>query len=428
MPNLTVVGTQWGDEGKGKVVDYLAATADMVVRYQGGPNAGHTVCVRGRQTVLHQIPVGILSRRPKCVIGCGCVLDAEVLQGELAMLREYGVPIEDRLLIDRRCHLILPYHRALDAARDKSQGIGVTGRGIGPAYQDKFGRCGIRAADLLEEDTFLAHMRRNLALVNYLLMEVYNTDPLSYECLANECWQAGQVVVPMLGDGGVAIERMLRLDRRVLFEGAQGTHLDIDLGTYPYVTASSTGVAGAAAGSGISPLWLEQAAGVAKCYTTRVGAGPFPTELGAAESEYLRRLGNEYGATTGRPRRCGWFDAGLVRTAVRYGRLSALIITKLDVLDSFDSIRISADYLLHGRRKKEFDPFEASRLEPSYVILKGWREPTGRCRKYSELPRAARRYLDKIEDLVECPVALVSVGSERRQMIEVQNGSLDWLK
>lgn len=428
MPNLTVVGTQWGDEGKGKVVDYLGASADMVVRYQGGPNAGHTVCVRGKQVVLHQIPVGILSRRPKCVIGCGCVIDPEVLGSELAVLRELGIPTENRIIIDRRCHLILPYHRALDSLRDQSQGIGVTGRGIGPAYQDKVGRSGIRAVDLLDEDTFRARLKRNLASANFLLMELHKSDPVSYKRMAEVYSQAGQLILPMLGDGSGAIERMLRLDRRVLFEGAQGVHLDIDLGTYPYVTASSTGVAGVAVGSGISPLWLEQAAGVAKCYTTRVGSGPFPTELAAAESEYLRQLGSEYGATTGRPRRCGWFDAGLVRAAIRYGKLSALVLTKLDVLDSFDQIRICVGYLLENSRRTEFDPVDALRLEPCYVTLRGWREPTGKCRKYSDLPLAARRYLQKIEELVECPVALVSVGSERRQMVEVQKRSLEWLK
>jgi adenylosuccinate synthase len=428
MPNLSVVGTQWGDEGKGKVVDYLAGSADMVVRYQGGPNAGHTVCVNGRETVLHQVPVGVLSRRARCVVGCGCVVDPFVLNSEVATLRRAGIPAARRIVVDARAHMITPCHRVLDGLRDARQGIGVTGRGIGPAYQDKVTRSGIRAGDLLDEGAFRERLKRNVAAANFLLMELYKAEPLSYQQIAAEYWTACRSLAAMVGDGSAAVERALCRGRRVLFEGAQGIHLDVDLGTYPYVTSSSTGVAGVAAGSGISPLWLEEAAGVAKAYTTRVGAGPFPTELDAGESEHLRRLGREFGATTGRPRRCGWFDAGLVRASVRYGRLSALVITKLDVLDSFETIRVGTGYALDGRRVAEFDPFHAASLQPRYVTLRGWREPTAGCRKYGDLPAAARRYIEKIEDLVECPVALVSVGSDRNQVVRVRPRKLRWLK
>ncbi|MGC8797678.1 MAG: adenylosuccinate synthase [candidate division WOR-3 bacterium] len=431
MANLTVIGAQWGDEGKGKIVDLLARRAQLVVRFQGGPNAGHTVCCRKGHFTFHQIPSGIVNTGTRCIIGLGCVIDPYRLNEEINEIRAQRIKTGRRLFIDRRAHLILPYHRILDRLQEEQlaeRKIGTTGRGIGPAYQDKFARVGIRAGDLLNEDIFEEKLRRNLAAANFRLMEVYKAEPLSLKELLAEYWQVTRPLVPMIIDGTMLIERALRRGQRVLFEGAQGTHLDIDLGTYPYVTTSSTVVAGAAVGSGISPFWLEEAVGVAKAYTTRVGAGPFPSELSGPEAEQLRELGAEYGTTTGRPRRCGWFDAGLVRASVRYNRLNALVLTKLDVLDSLPAIKICTGYRYQGRRIMEFDPFLADVLEPVFITLPGWRQKTAGCRYYRELPTGAKRYIEKIAELVNCPIALVSVGTDRDQIVTVNERSLKWLK
>lgn len=431
MPSLVVVGAQWGDEGKGKVVDFLSRDADIVVRFQGGPNAGHTVCWGRRRLTFHQIPSGILHAGTKAVIGCGCVVDPYRLQEELHSLGKSQSWVRRRLLIDRRAHMILPYHRLLDRLQEEQlaeKKIGTTGQGIGPAYQDKFSRVGIRAGDLLDEDTFKEKLQRNVAAANFRLMEFYKAEPISLKELASEYWEITRPLAEMIGDGSGLIERALSQGRRVLFEGAQGTHLDIDLGTYPYVTTSSTVVAGAAVGSGISSLWLEEAVGVVKAYTTRVGAGPFPCEMDPAEAAVLRELGGEYGATTGRPRRCGWFDAGLVRAAVRYNRLNALVITKLDVLDSLAEIKLCVAYRYQGRRMKEFDPFIAGELEPEFITLPGWREKTTGRRSFKALPVPAKRYIEKVADLVDCPVVLVSVGKERNEIIPVAERRLKWLR
>jgi len=430
MANLVVVGAQWGDEGKGKAVDYLAQSAGMVVRYQGGPNAGHTVCVEGRRAILHQIPTGILTRGVKCVIGCGCVVDPYVFTEELAAVRRWRVPVRHRLMVDARAHMILPYHRQLDRLREEQAArlrIGTTGRGIGPAYQDKVARVGIRAEDLLDEGRFEEKLKRNVAAANFTLMERYKADPLSPKKLISEYWRATRTIAQMVSDGSKIVQDELQRGGRVLFEGAQGVHLDLDLGTYPYVTTSSTGTWGVGPGVGISPLWLEEAVGVAKAYLTRVGMGPFPSEMGREDAEVMRRLGSEYGATTGRPRRCGWFDAALLRASVRYNRFKAVIITKLDVLDSFAEIRICTGYD-GAARWDEFDPRCAGQLKPRYVTMPGWREPTGKCRRYRELPVGARRYLRRIEELVGCPIALASVGSDRLQTVEVKTGALRWLR
>ncbi|MEO0068526.1 MAG: adenylosuccinate synthase [candidate division WOR-3 bacterium] len=431
MMNIVVVGAQWGDEGKGKVVDFLSQRAQVVVRFQGGPNAGHTVCCGKGRFTFHQIPSGILNPNTIGVIGCGCVVDPYRLNEELAELKKGGVKLSRRLFVDRRAHLILPYHRLLDNLQEEQlaeKKIGTTGRGIGPAYQDKIARVGIRVGDLLNEDVFKEKLRRNLAAANFRLMEVYKAEPLSFQELSLEYWLISRPLSEMIADGSRLIEKALRQGRRVLFEGAQGSHLDIDLGTYPFVTTSSTVAGGAAVGSGISPLWLEEVVGVAKAYTTRVGAGPFPSELEEKEAGMLRELGNEYGATTGRPRRCGWFDAGVVRAAVRFNRLSALVITKLDVLDSLETIKICTGYRYQGKRIREFDPFLAEKLEPRIVSLPGWREKTSGCRRFGDLPLRAKRYIERIAELVDCPVALVSVGSERNEMVAVDTKSLKWLR
>jgi adenylosuccinate synthase len=430
MPNLTVVGAQWGDEGKGKVVDYLARTADVVARFQGGPNAGHTVCAAGRQYTFHQVPSGILHPRTTCIIGCGCVVDPYVMATELAELRRARIPRGQRLVLDARAHMILPFHKVLDQAREEQSGrqrIGTTGRGISPAYVDKYARVGLRAADLLSEESFDAKLKRSVAAANFLLMELFKADPLSYKDVRLRYWQATRPLAKMVGDGSRLIDDALRSGKRVLFEGAQGMHLDIDLGTYPYVTSSSTWAGGVAPGTGISPVWIEEVVAVTKAYATRVGMGPFPTELADAESEVLRKLGREYGATTGRPRRCGWFDAPVVRASVRYNRPSALVVTKLDVLDSFKELKVCTGYRRDGRRLDEFDPLRADELEPEYLTMPGWQEDTSACRTGKSLPKNARRYLAKLEELCECPIAFVSVGSDRDQTIPGKR-ALKWLR
>jgi adenylosuccinate synthase len=431
MPNLTIVGAQWGDEGKGKAVDYLARSAGLVARFQGGPNAGHTVVVERSTFTFHQIPSAILNPKATCVIGCGCVIDPYVFEHELASLRKKKVPLGQRLVVDCRAQMILPYHQQLDRLRDDQsakQRIGTTGRGIGPAYADKVNRTGIRAGDLLSEEVFNDKLKHNLAAANFMLMDRYNADPIPFKATAQEYWQATRRIAKMVGDGSRVIEDALRDGERVLFEGAQGMHLDIDLGTYPYVTSSSTWAGGVAPGTGISPVWLEEVVGIAKAYTTRVGLGPFPTEMNEADADRLRALGHEYGATTGRPRRCGWFDAPVVRASVRHNKLTALIITKLDVLDSLEEIKACTAYRFDGREVRELDPFHVAEVEPVYETMPGWREKTSNCRSFAELPARARRYLARLEELSECPIALVSVGSERSQTIPFKSNKLRWLR
>ena len=431
MPNLTIVGAQWGDEGKGKVVDYLARTAAVVARFQGGPNAGHTVCVERNTFTFHQIPSAILNPKATCIIGCGCVIDPYVFEHELAVLRKKKISPGQRLVVDCRAHMILPYHQQLDRLRDEqsaTQRIGTTGRGIGPAYADKVNRTGIRAGDLLTEEVFNDKLKHNVAAANFLLMDRYKAEPIPYKTTAHDYWQATRRIARMVGDGSLMLEDALRRGDRVLFEGAQGMHLDIDLGTYPYVTSSSTWAGGVAPGTGISPVWLEEVVGIAKAYTTRVGLGPFPTEMNDADAERLRALGHEYGATTGRPRRCGWFDAPVVRASVRHNKLQALVITKLDVLDSFEEIKVCRAYRLDGREVSEFDSFHAAEFEPVYETMPGWREKISGCRTFAGLPVRARRYLARLEELCGCPIALVSVGSERNQTIPYKSRKLRWLR
>jgi adenylosuccinate synthase len=431
VPDLVVVGGQWGDEGKGKVVDFLAGTADAVVRFQGGPNAGHTVCSAGREFTFHQVPSGILYPKTRCFIGCGCVIDPFILNRELADLRRHKVQHAGRLMLDARAQMILPYHRLLDRLRDEQANrrrIGTTGQGIGPAYGDKVARNGIRAADLLNEDDFKDRLKRNVAAANFLLMERYKAEPLSFKKLAAEYWDATRSAARLVGDTSRAVEDCLRRGERVMFEGAQGMHLDLDLGTYPFVTSSSTWAGGVASGTGISPVWITEVLGIVKAYTTRVGMGPFPTELGEADAEHLRKLGHEYGATTGRPRRCGWFDAPVVRTSVRHNRLAGLVITKLDVLDSFEEIRVCHSYRSAGRTLDEFVPFVSGSIEPQYLTLPGWRESTSRCTSWRQLPARARSYIRKLEELCGCPVAIVSTGKDRSQTIVLAPRRLRWLK
>ena len=430
MANLTVVGTQWGDEGKGKVVDFLSRRADLVVRFQGGPNAGHTVRFAGSEIVLHQIPCGILTPGVRCVIGCGCVVDPHVVEAEVADLCRIDVRVGRRVVLDYRAHLILPYHRSLDRLneeRSPRERIGTTGRGIGPVYQDKYGRTGLRAADLCDRPVFEQRLRASVRRVNPRLRQA-GVKPLAAGRLIEEYWEATRVIADWVGDGSAVVQEALEAGRSVLFEGAQGVHLDIDIGTYPYVTSSITWAGGVAPGTGVSPLWLDEVIGVAKAYMTRVGMGPFPTELTAADSKVLRELGAEFGATTGRPRRCGWFDAPLVKDAVRRNRLSAMVVTKLDVLDSMATLRLCVGYRHKGRRVSDFDPRRAGELEPVLVSMPGWQTPTTGCRRFRDLPLNARRYIRRIEAEIGCPVALVSVGGDRTATVTGRERKVRWLR
>lgn len=418
---LVVVGAQWGDEGKGKLVDVLAEGADFVVRYQGGANAGHTVVTRQGEFILHQIPSGILHDRPVCVVGNGVVLDPDTFFHELDALDQKGIAVRDRLFVSERAHLVLPYHKLLDAAGERSQNIGTTGRGIGPAYEDKIGRRGVRVADLRDREALARTLEERVARANLLLHLAGMEERATLEEHLALADRIAPRILPLASDTGLLVSRGLREGRRVLLEGAQGALLDVDHGTYPFVTSSTTTAAGAATGAGIGPTAIDGVLGVVKAYTTRVGNGPLPTEADSPAAEDLRRLGGEFGATTGRPRRCGWFDALVVRYAVRVNGLTGLAVTKLDVLDSFAEIPVGVAYELDGERLEEM-PCEVRLLErvrPVYETLPGWGRSTGSARTLADLPPAARTYLDRMEELAGAPIRFVSVGTHREQIIAV---------
>jgi adenylosuccinate synthase len=419
---IVVVGAQWGDEGKGKLVDVLAERADLVVRYQGGANAGHTVVIGDKQFVLRQIPSGILHPRVTCLIGNGVVLEPENLFSELDSLHERGIDTAGRLYISDRAHLVLPYHKLLDAASEKSQKLGTTGRGIGPAYEDKYGRRGIRVVDLRRLECASAILQDRVKRANQLLELMGSAERAHLETHIHLLERLAPRLLPLAADAGLLIYRALQAQRRVLLEGAQGALLDVDHGTYPYVTSSNTTAGGAAVGSGIGPTKIHGVLGVVKAYTTRVGNGPLPTEAKAPDGERLRELGGEFGAVTGRPRRCGWFDATVVRYATRVNGLTGLAVTKLDVLDSFAEIPVGTSYRLNGEVCEEM-PAEVDalgRVEPVYEVQPGWLKPTGDARTLADLPGTARAYLDRLEALSGVPVRYVSVGTRRDQIIEVQ--------
>jgi adenylosuccinate synthase len=418
---VVVVGAQWGDEGKGKLVDVLAERADLVVRYQGGANAGHTVVIGDKQFILRQIPSGILHPRVTCVIGNGVVLEPENLFNELDHLHERGVDTTGRLYVSDRAHLVMPYHKLLDAASEKSQQLGTTGRGIGPAYEDKYGRRGIRVVDLRRIECAHALLAERVARANRLLDLMGSSDSASLEDHVRLLERLAPRLLPLTGDSGLIVHRAIREGRRVLLEGAQGALLDVDHGTYPYVTSSNTTAGGAAVGAGIGPTAINGVLGVVKAYTTRVGNGPLPTEAESPYGERLRELGGEFGAVTGRPRRCGWFDAIVVRYAARVNGLTGLAVTKLDVLDSFAEIPVAASYRLDGEIREEM-PVEVEalgRVLPVYETHRGWQQPTGGARRLADLPAPARAYLDRLESLSGVPVRYVSVGTRRDQIIEV---------
>ncbi len=416
--NVVVIGTQWGDEGKGKVVDLLTERAAAVVRFQGGHNAGHTLVIGGEKTVLHLIPSGILHPDVHCLIANGVVLSPSALLDEIATLEKSGIEVRGRLGISPACPLILPCHVALDTAREKARGakaIGTTGRGIGPAYEDKVGRRALRTGDLLDARRFAAKLGEVLDYHNFILQHYYQADTVDYQNVLDTCLEQATQLTPLLTDTTARLDDHRRRGDNVLYEGAQGALLDIDHGTYPFVTSSNTTAGGAATGTGIGPRELDYILGITKAYSTRVGGGPFPTELHDETGKRLAERGHEFGATTGRPRRCGWLDIVALRRAMLTNSVSGLAMTKLDVLDGLEDLKLCVDYRLDGK-PLDAPPNDAEtleRCEPVYETLPGWAEATHGIREYASLPGNARRYLERISELLGTPLALISTGADR---------------
>jgi adenylosuccinate synthase len=429
MPNIVVVGAQWGDEGKGKVVDVLTPHVNVVVRYQGGNNAGHTVVVGREKYVLHSIPSGILHPGCRCVIGCGVVIDPGSLIEEMEAIVRRGVVLDGNLFISKNAHLIMPYHPALDLASEAKLGarrIGTTGKGVGPAYVDKAARVGIRMADLLDERLFRDKLEVNVAQKNRLLRDVYDAQTFTVEEILAPYLRYAGWLAPYVTDTASLLARWIESGYSVLFEGAQGTMLDLDHGTYPYITSSSTTAGGVATGTGVPPTRIHGILGVAKAYTTRVGGGPLPTEMTGAVAEEIRARGNEYGATTGRPRRCGWFDAVVLRYAVRINGLDTVALTKLDVLDQSETVKICTGYRYRGDLLTEFPGEEAvlQEAEPVYEEVSGWLAPTSGVTSEADLPAKARQYLARLEELIGVPFCLVSTGARREDTILCEDSPL----
>ena len=422
---VVIVGAQWGDEGKGKLVDVIAERADWVVRYQGGANAGHTVHIGDKSFVLHQIPSGILHPGVRCAIGNGVVLDPDTLFTEIDELVADGVDVQGRLYVSDRAHLVLPYHKLVDSRSSASREIGTTGRGIGPAYEDKIARRGVRVLDLRHPERLRSLVGKAVAHANAVLTAFGVPDRAEVEPTIELLERLAPRILPITEDVGLVIHRAIASGANVLLEGAQGSLLDVDHGTYPYVTSSSTTSGGAAIGVGIAPRAIDAALGIVKAYTTRVGNGPLPTELGDEEAERMRQLGNEFGATTGRPRRCGWFDAVVVRYAARVNGLTGLAVTKLDVLDTFDRVALCTGYKVGDAVFTEFpgDPVALENAEPQYEWMDGWQTSTAHARSLSDLPAAARAYLDRLRELVGTPIQFVSVGTRRDQIIELRDAN-----
>lgn len=420
--SVVILGAQWGDEGKGKIVDLLTEEVGAVVRFQGGHNAGHTLVIGGKKTVLHLIPSGILRDDALCLIGNGVVLSPAALETEIAELEAQGVDVRSRLKISPATPLIMPYHIAVDQAREKASGakaIGTTGRGIGPAYEDKVARRGIRVADLFYPDQLADKLRDAVDYHNFVLANWLKADTVDYQKVLDDARAFGHYVKPMVDDVSTILYDLRKSGKKILFEGAQGSLLDIDHGTYPYVTSSNTTVGGAYAGCGVGARDIDYVLGIAKAYATRVGGGPFPTELNDEMGELLRKRGNEFGATTGRPRRCGWIDLVALKHAVQINGISGLAITKLDVLDGLPTIKVCIAYEYRGKQRKHA-PLDAAGWEeckPVYLEFPGWSEPTSGVREFSRLPPAARAYLRAVEELAECPLALVATGADRDDTI-----------
>ena len=423
MPKtVVVIGTQWGDEGKGKIVDLLTDQAEAVVRFQGGHNAGHTLVIDGHKTVLHLIPSGVLRDHVKCLIGNGVVLSPEALLKELAQLEASGVPARERIVISEACPLILPYHIALDQARERKRGnqaIGTTGRGIGPCYEDKVARRGIRLGDMLQESLFSQRLAEVLEYHNFALEHYFGESPLDYGQILEQALGQAEELRSMVGDVAAILHEMMARAAPIMFEGAQGALLDIDHGTYPYVTSSTTTAGGAASGSGIGPRDIGYILGIVKAYTTRVGAGPFPTELDDSCGQHMGERGHEFGATTGRKRRCGWLDLVSLKRSLKINSVSGLCITKLDVLDGLETLRLAVGYRYRGD-EIEIPPAGADNLEgcePVYIEMPGWQESTVGARTWDELPAAAIDYLRRIEELCGVPIDIVSTGPDRAETI-----------
>ena len=427
MPTVVAVGAQWGDEGKGKIVDWLAPQADLVARFQGGNNAGHTLVVDGIQTVLHVVPSGILHAGSTNLIGPGVVVDPIVLLEEIDALSDRGILRDpSRLRLSGRAHVILPWHTALDKARETAKGknsIGTTGRGIGPAYEDKVARRGVRIADLLRPESLEQKLREIAKVKNFELTKFFDGEEIDLVQLIEQTLDWGRRLEPYIDHTGRIIDHALRSGKSVLFEGAQGTFLDIDHGTYPFVTSSNCVAGAVCTGSGVGPTKIDRVLGITKAYTTRVGSGPFPTEERGEVGEALRQAGSEFGATTGRPRRCGWFDAVVLREAVTVNGLTDLAINKLDILSGFDEIPIAVSYKIDGKRTEYFPMTldEIERAEPIYEIQPGWTEDIRGIRNVEDLPDNARRYIEKIESLVEVQAAFISVGPGRDETIAVRD-------
>ena len=424
--NVVVIGTQWGDEGKGKIVDLLTDKADAVVRFQGGHNAGHTLVIKGKKTVLHLIPSGILRDEVRCLIGNGVVLSPSALLEELDMLSEGGVDARSRIGISESCPVILPYHIALDQAREAARGkkaIGTTGRGIGPCYEDKVSRRGIRLGEMLDAGHFKERLREVMDYHNFSLEHLFKFDTVDYAQVLDEALAQAEQIRPLIEDVPGTLHKLRRQGRSVMFEGAQGALLDIDHGTYPYVTSSNTTAGGAASGSGVGPRDIDYVLGIVKAYTTRVGAGPFPTELFDDDGDHLGEKGHEFGATTGRKRRCGWLDTVALRRSLQINSVTGMCITKLDVLDGMDTVRICVAYKLDGR-EVDTPPVGADRFEqcePVFIEMPGWKESTVGARSRDSLPEAARAYLRKVEELCETPIDIISTGPDREETIVLRH-------
>lgn len=424
--NIVVVGTQWGDEGKGKIVDWLTENMAAVVRFQGGHNAGHTLVVDGKKTVLRLIPSGILHKGKRCFIGSGVVVSPEALLSEMEELQKMGINVAEQLTIAPTCPLILPYHVALDHARELAKGdkkIGTTGRGIGPAYEDKVARRAVRVMDLFNPDTLQQKIQDVVAIYNCQLTGLYQQEPIDAQAVFQLALDLADKIRPLVGDVSRMLNDINQSGESILFEGAQGTFLDIDYGTYPYVTSSNCIAGAAAAGAGVGPGKLNYILGIVKAYTTRVGSGPFPTELFDEVGAGLAKRGNEFGAVTGRPRRCGWFDAALMKRSIQINGISGLCVTKLDVMDGIEEIKICVGYEYHGQ-KIDILPFGADAVAactPIYETLPGWQENTFGIKSYDALPENAKAYLQRIEEVCGAPVALISTGPDRTETIVLQH-------
>ena len=424
--NVVVVGTQWGDEGKGKVVDWLTDHAQGVVRFQGGHNAGHTLVIGGKKTVLHLVPSGILRKEVNCYIGNGVVVSPKALLDEMARLKKAGVEVIGRLKISDACPLILPYHAALDQAREAAKGarkIGTTGLGIGPAYEDKVARRAIRLQDLFHRERFTAKLREVLDYHNFVLKNYFHSKPVDFKRTLEDTLALAEQIKPLVADVPRLLNQASREGKNLLFEGAQGTLLDIDHGTYPYVTSSNCVAGAAAAGSGIGPQMLHYVLGITKAYTTRVGSGPFPTELSDEVGKKLAARGQEFGATTGRPRRCGWFDAVALKRSIQINGVSGLGVTKLDVLDGMRRLRLGVGYKVDGV-ESDILPVGAELLaesEPVYEEIPGWKESTVGLKRFEDLPRPAQNYLKRIEEICDVPIDIISTGAEREETIVLRH-------